>query len=106
MSELSNGFGRVDTEAQQGLDILDDQLGFTQSSVLLVLQDDDMQYTDGAFRSEVERIATVLTTDIDVVTGVLTPYNSGDVNMVSDDGRTMYAVVSMDIDIDLSLIHI
>ena len=51
MSELSNGFGRVDTEAQQGLDILDDQLGFTQSSVLLVLQDDDMQYTDEAFRN-------------------------------------------------------
>ena len=103
MSELSNGFGRVDTEAQQGLDILDDQLGFTQSSVLLVLQDDDMQYTDEAFRSEVERISTVLTSDIDVVTGVLTPYNSGDLNMVSDDGRTMYAVVSMDIDIDSAM---
>jgi len=103
MSELSNGFGRVDTEAQQGLDILDDQLGFTQSSVLLVIQDDDMQYTDAAFQSEVERISTVLTTDIDVVTGVLTPYSSGDLNMVSDDGRTMYAVVSMDIDIDSAM---
>ena len=48
-------------------------------------------------------MATVLTSDIDVVAGVLPPYNSGDLNMVSDDGRTMYAVVSMDIDIDSAM---
>jgi RND superfamily putative drug exporter len=103
MSELSNGFGRVDTEAQQGLDILDDQLGFTQSSVLLVLQSKGVLYTDEDFKAEVYRIASGLTNEIDVVTEVLTPYSSGDLNMVSDDGLTMYAVVFMDIDIDSAM---
>jgi len=98
--ELSSGFGRTDTESQKGIDILEQDMGLTQASVTVVFQSESLNYTDQEYRDEVNRALTTLSEARPEVASFLTPYKSGDPFMVSDDGKTVYAVVQLEQTLD------
>ena len=99
-SELSSGFGETNTESQLGVDILDQDLGFAKSSITLVFNSPDLVYSDPVFQNEVERVLSSLMHSEATITRSITPYNSGDQFMVSEDGQTIYAIVYMDVSVD------
>ncbi len=99
-SELSSGFGETNTESQLGVDILDQDLGFAKSSITLVFNSPDLVYSDPVFQNEVERVLSSLMHSEATITMSITPYNSGDQFMVSEDGQTIYAIVYMDVSVD------
>ena len=99
-SELSSGFGETNSESQLGVDILDQDLGFAKSSITLVFNSSDLVYSDPVFQNEVERVLSSLMHSEATITRSITPYNSGDQFMVSEDGQTIYAIVYMDVSVD------
>ena len=99
-SELSNGFGRLDTEAQHGVDVLDEVMGFTKSSITVVFRSDTYTYLDEIFRVEVEDVLGNLIASEEAATGFVSPYNSGDPFMVSEDGHTIYTLIYLDTSVD------
>lgn len=98
--ELSSGFGRTNTESQRGLDVLDQDMGLTQSSVTVVYKSETSVYTDRDYKDEVARSLQNLASALPEVAGVMTPYNTGDPYMVSSDGKTIYVVVQLDQSLD------
>jgi RND superfamily putative drug exporter len=95
-SALTNGFGRTDTESQRAMDILDEKLGRTPASVTVTFHSDELAYQDAKYRLEVDRVLNRLKESNAQIALAETPYSSGNPNMASQDGRTIYAVVFVD----------
>lgn len=87
------GFGNIDTESQKGINILENELGFTQSTVTVVFSSSEFAYQHESFKLEVERIFGTLLESNGSISDIITPYNSGDNHMVSEDGGTIYTTV-------------
>ena len=101
-SALKSGFGEVETESRVALKLLDEKLGVTESSITLVFASDALHALDPTYVESVERaIAPVRA--LPHVDSILTYYDGGDSTMVSPDGRTTYALVLLDTDIDTSV---
>ncbi|HAL48669.1 MAG TPA: MMPL family transporter [Dehalococcoidia bacterium] len=98
-SALRSGFGDSDTESRQALRLMAERLDIPETSVTLVFSSDDLTVADARYARAVER-ATAPLTQIPAVERIVTYHNTLDENMVSPDGRTTYAFVSLDINID------
>jgi RND superfamily putative drug exporter len=98
-SALRSGFGDSDTESRQALRLMAERLDIPETSVTLVFSSDDLTVVDPRYARAVER-ATAPLVQIPAVERIVTYHDTLDENMVSPDGRTTYAFVSLDVDID------
>ena len=98
-SELKSGFGKVDTESKAGLDVLAEELGTSEAVFTLVFSSDHLTVTDQAYLAEMERILSTLS-ETPQVEEITTFYNSAGSRIVSDDGHTTFAIISLDMDVD------
>ncbi|MBM3925420.1 MAG: MMPL family transporter [SAR202 cluster bacterium] len=96
---LKSGFGEVDTESRRALQIIADRFDSTEAGFTVVFQSDSLPATDARYREEVEKALSPLR-DRREVEDVLTYYDGGTPSMVSADGRTTYALVRLELDID------
>jgi putative drug exporter of the RND superfamily len=87
------GFSSPNTEASRARDILQRELGFSPSTLLVIFQSDTISARDPAFHDAVAR-ALEHAQFAPGVAGVLLP--SASAAMISDDGDTAYAIVSLD----------
>src|SRR3954467_5984022 len=86
------GFSSPNTEAARARELLQRELGFAPSTLLVVYQSDELRTDDPAFRTVVDRsLARVRT--LPSVTGIILP--TSDPSLISDDGDTAYAVVGL-----------
>ena len=86
------GFSSPNTEAARAREVLQRELGFAPSTLLVVYQSDELRADDPAFRAAVDRsLARVRT--LPGVTGIILP--TSDPSLISDDGDTAYAVVGL-----------
>src|ERR671912_2576104 len=86
------GFSSPNTEAARAREVLQRELGFAPSTLLVVYQSDTLNADDPAFQTAIDRsLARVRT--LPSVTGIILP--SADPNLVSDDGDTAYAIAGL-----------
>src|SRR5215213_109067 len=86
------GFSSPNTEAARAREVLQRELSFAPSTLLVVYQSDELRTDDPAFRTVVDRsLARVRT--LPSVTGIILP--TSDPSLISDDGDTAYAVVGL-----------
>jgi RND superfamily putative drug exporter len=89
---IGGGFSTPTTEHARALEVLHRDLGFSESTLLVIYQSDRMPATDPAVQSAITRsLARVRA--LPGVLAVLLP--SVDPNLISDDGDTAYAIVSL-----------
>jgi putative drug exporter of the RND superfamily len=86
------GFSSPNTEAARAREVLQRELGFAPSSILVIYQSATLPATDPAFQAAIERSLAEVRRLPDV-TDVLLP--SVDPNLVSPDGDTAYAIVGL-----------
>ena len=98
-SALRSGFGDADTESRQALRLMAERLDIAETSVTLVFSSDELTVADPRYALAVER-ATAPLARIPAVDRIVTYHNTLNEHMVSPDGRTTYAFVSLDVDID------
>ncbi len=98
-SHLKSGFGDTDTESRLALDILAQELDATQSTMILVFSSDSLTVDDPRYVAEMQRSISAIT-EIPEVKDVTAFYNSVSTRMVSDDRRTTFAIVSLDVELD------
>jgi RND superfamily putative drug exporter len=86
------GFTSPETESYQAEQVLQRELGFSPSSMVVIFRDETLRASDPAFQTQ---MATTLAglQDLPYVAGIVTP--ELDPNLVSADGDTAYAVVSI-----------
>ena len=101
-SALKPGLGEADTESRAALRLMAERLDSSESSITLVFSSDDLKAADPAYVREVERAIAPLA-GVPEVRRVVTFYNTRDPHMVASDGRTTYAFVLLDSDIDASV---
>lgn len=106
-SQLKHGFGDLDTESRAALRLMSEELGFTESSVTLVFSSDSLVVDDPAYVEQMERAVAPLRQIPEVVRIVafytLAPYSDTGVpgdTFVSEDRRTTYAFVELDVSVD------
>ena len=106
-SQLKHGFGDLDTESRAALRLMSEELGFTESSVTLVFSSDSFVVDDPAYVEQMERAIAPLRQRPEVVRIVafytLAPYSDTGVpgdTFVSEDRRTTYAFVELDVSVD------
>src|SRR5918997_1321309 len=86
------GFSSPNTEAAQAREVLERELGFAPSTLLVVYQSDGVKADDPALEAAIVRsLARVRA--LPSVTGIILP--STDPSLISDDGDTAYAVVGL-----------
>ncbi len=98
-SQLKHGFGELDTESRAALRLLSDELGFTESSVTLVFSSDSLEVDDPAYVEQMERAVAPLR-QIPEVARIVTFYSVPGDTFVSEDRRTTYAFVELDVSVD------
>src|SRR5918995_1790526 len=86
------GFSSPNTEAAHAREVLQRELGFAPSTLLVVYQSDELKADDPAFQAAVDRSLAGVPT-LAGVTGVILPRS--DPSLISDDGDTAYAVVGL-----------
>ena len=97
--QLKDGFGEVDTESRRALDLLSDRFGTTEAGLIVVFSSDRLTTKDPAYRGEMEKVLATLRERPEV--GEITTFYDGATSpMVSPDGSTTYAVVSLEQSID------
>ena len=101
-SNLSGGFGRADTESRRALDLLEEKLGIQESAMILVFSHDELTADDPEYKRAVETTLAPLSTRPEVGE-ILTAYNSASPGLVSEDGRTSYAMITLKGTIDEAL---
>ena len=101
-SNLSGGFGRADTESRRALDLLEEKLGIQESAMILVFSHDELPADDPEYKRAVETTLAPLSTRPEVGE-ILTAYNSASPGLVSEDGRTSYAIITLKGTIDEAL---
>ena len=102
ISNLSGGFGRADTESRQALDLLQAKLGLQESAMIMVFSHDELTVDKPEYQQAVETILAHLSARPEV-SEVFSAYNSSSPGLVSDDGRTSYAMVTLKDTIDEAL---
>ena len=98
-SQLKHGFGDLDTESRAALRLVDEELGFTESSVTLVFSSETLDVDDLAYAEEVERAVAPLR-QLPEVVRMVTYYTVPGDTFVADDRRTTYAFVELDASVD------
>ena len=98
-SQLKHGFGDLDTESRAALRLVDEELGFTESSVTLVFSSETLDVDDLAYAEEVKRAVAPLR-QLPEVVRVVTYYTVPGDTFVADDRRTTYAFVELDASVD------
>ena len=106
-SQLKHGFGDLDTESRAALRLMTEEFRFTESSVTLVFSSDTLDVDDPAYIEQMERAVAPLRQRPEVARIVsfytLAPYGDtgapGD-TFVSEDRRTTYAFVELDVSLD------
>lgn len=86
------GFSSPNTEAAQAREVLQRELGFAPSTLLVIYQSDTLAADDPAFSAAVER-SLAQVRSLPGVTEVIVP--AADPNLISDDGDTAYAIVGL-----------
>ena len=86
------GFSPATTEHARALEVLHHDLGFAQSTLLVLYQSANLPVTDPAVQAAIARSLERVRT-LPGVAGVLLP--SADPSMISADGDTAYAIVSL-----------
>jgi RND superfamily putative drug exporter len=99
LTELTAGFGNPDTEGQRGLELLAEKLGEDEAFITVVFSHDTLRAADPDYRRAVEHTLAGLADDPHVAQ-IATLYNGGNPNMVSDNGHTSYALVSLNVTLD------
>ena len=102
ISELKQGYGEVDTESSAALRLLVDELGVSESSVVLVFSSDELEVSDPAYLSEVQKAVAPLA-QIPEVARVVTFYTVPGDALIAADRRTTYAFVDLDTKIDAAI---
>src|ERR671916_1292901 len=83
------GFSSPNTEAARAREVLERELGFAPSTLLVVYQSDRLTAADPAFQAAIDRsLARVRT--LPGVTEIILPRS--DPSLISDDGDTAYAI--------------
>ncbi len=99
VSQLKSGFGQTDTESRKGLELLQEELGSTESTVTLVFHSDALTVADPKYQTEVDRVLAQAR-DIPQVSHIDTFENVATASMVSSDGHTTYAIVFLNVSFD------
>src|SRR5215210_360578 len=86
------GFSSPNTEAARARDVLQRELGFAPSTLLVVYQSDTLRADDPAFQAAIDRTLARVRT-LPGVTGIILP--SADPSLISDDGHTAYAIAGL-----------
>src|SRR5919107_6270113 len=86
------GFSSPNTEAARAREVLQRELGFAPSTLLVVYQSDELRGDDPAFRAAIDRSLAGVRT-LPGVTEIILPRS--DPSLISDDGDTAYAVVGL-----------
>ncbi len=86
------GFSSPHTEAARARAILQRQLGFSPSTMLVIYQSDTLSARDPGFQTAIERSLAGVK-GLPGVTDVILP--SADPNLISEDGDTAYAIVGL-----------
>jgi putative drug exporter of the RND superfamily len=86
------GFSSPNTEAARARVVLQRELGFAPSTLLVIYQSDTLSAHDPAFQAAVERSLTRVRA-MPGVTDVILP--AADPNLISPDGDTAYAIVGL-----------
>ncbi|MDF2761102.1 MAG: putative rane protein mmpL3, partial [Thermomicrobiales bacterium] len=86
------GFSSPDTEAARAREVLERELGFAPSTLLVVYQSDSLQANDPEFAAAIERSLAGVRA-LPSVTGIILA--SADPNLISDDGDTAYAIAGL-----------
>src|SRR5829696_2181496 len=84
------GFSSPNTEAAQARDVLQRELGFAPSTLLVVYQSDRLRADDAVFQAAIDRSLSGVRA-LPSVTGIILP--TTDPSLISDDGDTAYAIV-------------
>ena len=101
-SALKSGFGEAETESRTALKLLGEKLDIQESTITLVFSSDDLLASDPQYIQQVKSSIAHLENNPHVVR-VVTFYNTQNPNMIASDGRTTYALVFLDTDIDASV---
>jgi len=103
---LKAGFGVAETESRRGLALMEERFGIPRSSLTLVFHSEDLTADDPAYREAVVSALRALA-EVPEVVQVLAPFPPFSPHpsrpMVSEDGRTVWALVSMDLSIEEAL---
>src|SRR5918998_4523177 len=83
------GFSSPNTEAARAREVLQRELGFAPSTLLVVYQSDELRADTPAFQAAVDRSLAGVRTLLGV-TGIILPRS--DPSLISDDGDTAYAI--------------
>jgi putative drug exporter of the RND superfamily len=102
ISNLSGGFGQANTESRQALDLLEAKLGLQESAMIIVFTHDELTANNPEYRQAVETTLAHLSARPEVAE-VFTAYTSSSPGLISDDGRTSYAMVTLKGTIDEAL---
>ncbi|MBA2520562.1 MAG: MMPL family transporter [Chloroflexia bacterium] len=86
------GFTSPETESYQAERVLQRELGFAPSSMVVIFRSETPRASDAAFQAQMTATLAGIN-DLPYVTGIVTP--ALDPNLVSDDGDTAYVVVSI-----------
>ncbi|HET7056039.1 MAG TPA: hypothetical protein VFI12_06225, partial [Thermomicrobiales bacterium] len=86
------GFSSPHTESARASEVLQHELGFAPSTLLVIYQSETMRATDPAFQNAVGRSLAGVRT-LPNVTGIILP--SVDASLISRDGDTAYAIVGV-----------
>ncbi len=86
------GFSSPNTEAARAREVLERELGFAPSTLLVVYQSDGLTADDPAFQAAIDRSLAGVRA-LPSVTGIILP--SADPSLISDDGDTAYAIAGL-----------
>jgi putative drug exporter of the RND superfamily len=86
------GFSSPNTEATRAREVLQRELGFAPSTLLVVYQSDELRTDDPAFQTAIDRSLAGVRA-LPGVTGIILPRS--DPNLISNDRDTAYAVVGL-----------
>src|SRR5215218_5908430 len=86
------GFSSPNTEAARARAVLQRELEFAPSTLLVVYQSDNLPADDPAFQAAIDR-SLARVRDLPSVTGIILP--SADSSLISDEGDTAYAIAGL-----------
>ncbi|MFC1926438.1 MMPL family transporter [Chloroflexota bacterium] len=95
----AGGYAEYESEAAQGLNLLEQEFGASPSSLTIVFSSETLTVDDPRFSEEVEAALADLG-KLPEVREVVTFFSSGNSRMVSQDRGTTYATVGLNVDLD------
>ncbi len=92
----------MDTESRRALELLADRFDVSEAGLTVVFSSDELTAEEPAYREEMEVVLAPLRRRAEVV-DIATFYDGGTASMVSADGGTAYAVVSLEGTVDQAI---